>query len=261
MTKFFLYLDKIIKRVTTSYVDQKYNITKKQLKQYGYIMKFISDLELDDNQKILDYIINNIDINALGTGKSREVSEKGRELTNNIIEYKKLPDGYKKQLLFENILQQNRRLIYREVKRYDWSNIDEEERFQEGCIGLLTAIDRFNPIYGTFTTYAVWWIRQAISIAVSNRNTEIRIPVNLGEKRTKLNKIHEKLLLELGREPTDEELAIETKLSIKKIQTIKKIPKIATSLNDIVPGEKNDTEIGTFISDRGKNIQTEIEEK
>ena len=116
-------------------------------------------------------------------------------------------------------------------------------------MGLLKAVDKFDYTKGfIFCTYASWWIRQAITLAIADQSRSIRVPVHMVETINKLNRISRQLLQEKGREATNEELAKAMGVSVAKIREVKKIAQDPISLETPI-GEKEDSHLGDFIED------------
>jgi RNA polymerase primary sigma factor len=122
---------------------------------------------------------------------------------------------------------------------------------QEGNLGLLTAIEKYDYRLGyKFSTYATWWIRQAISRAIADKSRTVRLPVHMAEAFNKVRRAERKLMLELGREPTEEEVAAETGFSVEKTREILQVSRETVSL-DIPVGEDEDTTtLGDLVEDK-----------
>ena len=232
----------IAKRVDWKHLNLK--TLEKQLTEdemsfvYAYLMVFNIDVTTDNN-----FV----------------VSEQSQKLTEKVVRYKNMPDGYKKEFLFEEILNENKSFLYKIVSRYYNSGVEQDDLMQQASLGLFTAIKRFEPTRNiAFSTYAMWWIRQHIVRYIHDHNSTIRIPVNLHEQTLKLRRAQEKLEANPSVTPTIEELSKESGLSVERIQTLQNIPTVSTSLNALVGDE--DTELGYFFPDRtALNYIEEIE--
>ena len=175
--------------------------------------------------------------------------EKGKkELTEEeIAKYKRfVEEGLDAR---EILIESNLRLVVSIAKRYLGRGMQFQDLIQEGNMGLMKAVNKFDPTKGfKFSTYATWWIRQAITRAIADQARTIRIPVHMVETINKLVRTQRKLTQELRREPTPEELAAEMKITVEKVQQIQKIAQEPVSLETPV-GEEDDSTLGDFVHD------------
>ncbi len=189
-------------------------------------------ISIDDHVKMYLKEIGKVDL--LSAEEETELAKKMAEGDENA----------KKRLAEANL-----RLVVSIAKRYVGRGMLFLDLIQEGNLGLIRAVDKFDYTKGyKFSTYATWWIRQAITRAIADQARTIRIPVHMVETINKLVRVSRQLVQELGREPTPEELAKGLNMSVEKVREISKISQEPVSLETPI-GEEEDSHLGDFIPD------------
>jgi RNA polymerase primary sigma factor len=184
------------------------------------------------------------------------------------VTIKEISAGYSKERKSKKELAEaNLRLVVSIAKKYTNRGLQFLDLIQEGNIGLMKAVDKFEYRRGyKFSTYATWWIRQAITRAIADQARTIRIPVHMIETINKLIRTSRQLMQKMGREPTPEEIAEKMSMPVDKVRKVLKIAKEPISLETPI-GEEEDSHLGDFIEDKKvispveAVIQTNLKEK
>lgn len=210
------------------------------LKQIGKVALLNAEEEVDLAKRIEAGLYAEHFLKELEAGEEKVLPSQRRDLKLVIR------DGDKAK---NHLLEANLRLVVSLAKRYTGRGMAFLDLIQEGNLGLIRAVEKFDYAKGyKFSTYATWWIRQAITRAMADQARTIRIPVHMVEVINKLGRIQRELLQDLGREPTPEELAKEMDITPEKVLEIQQYAREPISLDQTI-GDEGDSQLGDFIED------------
>ncbi len=277
--------DKLIKAVKSlslnqarieALVDQLYDINKRLMQNEGKLLRLAESYGVRRDEFLKEYQGSELDphwtlsiSNLSGCGWKKftknendaicnlrtEIRNLATETAISILEFRKIVNQVQKgereaAIAKKEMVEANLRLVISIAKKYTNRGLQFLDLIQEGNIGLMKAVDKFEYRRGyKFSTYATWWIRQAITRSIADQARTIRIPVHMIETINKIVRTSRQMLHEIGREPTPEELAEKLVMPLEKVRKVLKIAKEPISLETPV-GDEEDSHLGDFIEDK-----------
>jgi RNA polymerase primary sigma factor len=181
-----------------------------------------------------------------GRQAEQRLSRDGHDVKERARLRRQIKAGYAAR---DHLIMANTRLVISVAKKYRGRGVPFHDLIQEGNLGLMRAVDKFDPGRGyKFSTYATWWIRQAVTRALADQARTIRLPVHMGESISKINRTASQMEQDCGRPPSPEEIADEMGLKPRRVRWMLKVARRPLSLQKPV-GEEKDSELGSFIED------------